>query len=687
MIVKCDCGKSLRVSKEHIGKKVRCPSCNNTFDLVAPVGPLDALEVELIERPQPKPSPLPIESSSEISPERRRESHPVETKLYLQVAAALAGLVLLLIVSYTATNVFAALGVLVGLVGCLLQLIRKRPWKPLLALAGGCVVIMGVSVLMEQGEKSAQQQAADQKVLLINQERYDNGIAALQSGSYGQAIVLFSNLGEFKDAEEKLKEARTARWDRLHAGALATLANLEEEMDASPGTAKKEAEGILNDYYNQLEKHGDYSDVEDRAKSVIASDEMKVKNAQRAQWDEIHAGALVRLARLEEEVATSPGTAKKEAEEILKEYYNLLDKNGDYGDVENRAKSVITTAGLVEIKQETEAVEAAENMAASGKLGEAEASLRKLKAIYPENARIQENLKTIELRRYELMNDELYTRAASALANGRETEALQTLRLVGKDYSHYGKVEAEINALVETEVSSAIADIETRSRTNEWELASEALSRLRNAKPDHPRIQELEASLQKGLKAHHAEALRIKVVAEGIAHAERIVNDTGLCDTPLELKNCWGKLKQVKKGDKVYRKARRLAHKLERCRQKTKKALDRGLREVMVTQRKDYTNTLDKAFLDIGMDVKFRIRGKYNDQLTLTNVLFDRVWMQYNEEFVQILFKGCKKVGFKRVVLSNGFGMSHSSDLKPQSEANGGQTVLDGLDIGRPFKL
>ncbi len=156
---------------------------------------------------------------------------------------------------------------------------------------------------------------------------------------------------------------------------------------------------------------------------------------------------------------------------------------------------------------------------------------------------------------------------------------------------------------------------------------------------------------------------------------------------PLELKNCWLKLKQVKKGDKEYRKAKRIAKKLEHCRLQTKKAFDKGLREVMEGQREMEVQRLDTFFLEIGMDVKIKLSGKHKERIILTNVLFNRVWMHHNQQEVHVLVKGCEKIGFERVTFSDGFGLKQYFDLEPQNEARGGQTVLGGMGIGTPFQL
>ena len=687
MIVKCDCGKSLKVSELHVGKKVRCSSCMNVFDIVAPLEPLKVTEVEFIQRPRPEPSPLPTVASPKPSPTKIREANPAEKKLYLQVAAALTGIALLMFLSYTATVVFATLGLLFGLIGSLLQLIRKSPWKPLLALSAGCIVIMIASTLFAHTERIAEEQAEEQKLQQDNQEQYDDAIAAMQDGDYKKAIALLSDLGGFKGAEAKLKEARRGRWDHMHAGALATLAKLEEEVDAAPGTAKKEGEGILKDYYLLLAPYGDYGDVEEGAKSIIDRAEAKLEEARLAEFVQIHAEALVTLGRLEKELAEAPRAAKKEAEGILKDYYLLLENKGGYSDVEERAKSVIARAGIAEAKREADAIEAAEEMAASGKLDEAEASFRKLKAINPESVRVQESLAKLEQHQAEIKNGELYVRAESSLKDGRETEALQILRLIGKNYSKYGEVEAKVNALVETEVKSALSDIESRSRANDWESAYEALSRLGKAQPSHPRIQELEGLLQDGLKARDAEKLRLSSVEDGIKQAGRIVADVGLCDTPRELKNCWVNLSQVRKGDRHFGKAKKLVRKLERCRKKSEQHLSEGGVVVRVYQREKFAEIVDTAFLDTGFDVRVKLSGKGSRHLTLTHIQFDRVFLHQNNSSAQDLLAGATTAGFTRVYYEDGFGSSVYYDLSPEDESKIGHTVLEGMGIGEPFRL
>ncbi len=85
------------------------------------------------------------------------------------------------------------------------------------------------------------------KVIIPN-GKYNKAVALLESGDYQEAIVLFQELGSYKDSTEKAKSAQKA-WDYTKAG------NLVEE---------KKYEDALALYLSL----GDYNDSLERAKSI-----------------------------------------------------------------------------------------------------------------------------------------------------------------------------------------------------------------------------------------------------------------------------------------------------------------------------------------------------------------------------------------------------------------------------------
>jgi len=69
--------------------------------------------------------------------------------------------------------------------------------------------------------------------------------------------------------------------------------------------------------------------------------------------------------------------------------------------------------------------------------------------------------------------------------------------------------------------------------------------------------------------------------------------------------------------------------------------------------RRLHQDILRQKFLDTGLNIKVKVSGKYNENLTLSYVLFDEVWFnKFNKEY---LFDDLNKNwGYKKITLSDG---------------------------------
>jgi len=69
--------------------------------------------------------------------------------------------------------------------------------------------------------------------------------------------------------------------------------------------------------------------------------------------------------------------------------------------------------------------------------------------------------------------------------------------------------------------------------------------------------------------------------------------------------------------------------------------------------RKAYATQLRNAFLDAGFNIKVKVTGKYNTNLTLTYSLFDEVWTRKFSKEGRI--SEWHNMGFQRVYFKNGY--------------------------------
>jgi hypothetical protein len=80
----CDCGRSLRLKDELAGRKIRCPSCNDSLTVPTPETNADdeALDILLGDAPAEKtPSrPAPVESGVQTEEPRRPVPAPVRVE-------------------------------------------------------------------------------------------------------------------------------------------------------------------------------------------------------------------------------------------------------------------------------------------------------------------------------------------------------------------------------------------------------------------------------------------------------------------------------------------------------------------------------------------------------------------------------------------------------------------------------
>lgn len=180
-------------------------------------------------------------------------------------------------------------------------------------------------------------------------------------------------------------------------------------------------------------------------------------------------------------------------------------------------------------------------------------------------------------------------------------------------------------------------------------------------------------------------------VDDAISDASRISASREDCETPKTIAAAWQKLGRAKSTDTRWRDAVAAAAVLEGCRIKTMKALDKGMRDIMVAQREAWPAQADRVFLDRGLNVKIRLSGPNKEIATLEWALMSRAAAHQltnggstaNDSFLG----GLQKIGFKRVTFTDGFDESWFYTLEPTDESNGGAMVMREQGLDRPLLL
>ncbi len=210
-----------------------------------------------------------------------------------------------------------------------------------------------------------------------------------------------------------------------------------------------------------------------------------------------------------------------------------------------------------------------------------------------------------------------------------------------------------------------------------WKPASKECARMLRLDGDYAGLKDACAVVAKGKRA--------AAVPEWIAAANAVADDKGKCTLPTEIQQAWSDLKQITSDDAQFSKAKRAAARLERCRKKSQRAFTKGVKEVMAMQRRSHAANLEETLLDLRMNADVSTRGKWDQTLRIKWALMTRVTVR---DFTgqDELVGAWTKVGFTKVVFTDGFYESWSIELDPESESDAGAAVL-GEGLQEPLRL
>lgn len=238
-------------------------------------------------------------------------------------------------------------------------------------------------------------------------------------------------------------------------------------------------------------------------------------------------------------------------------------------------------------------------------------------------------------------------------------------------------------------IPGMLAQVKAATEASEWEKATDLIAAAEKIDPNYPGLAEARATIAPELakvEARRQEERRQEAVKAALAAASRVVKDRGLCDTPKEIADAWKKLRKVKKADRGYRQAKKLANGLERCRKKCGRAFEKAVRDVMIQQREAMPAKMEANFLDAGIDMRIRLHGRYKDKISMTWPLMGRVAVHKLTDGTGLL-ENLRKAGFKRVTFKDGYNERYWFDLDPEPETGHGKNVLAGLGLSEPIRL
>ena len=173
---------------------------------------------------------------------------------------------------------------------------------------------------------------------------------------------------------------------------------------------------------------------------------------------------------------------------------------------------------------------------------------------------------------------------------------------------------------------------------------------------------------------------------EAIAEAETIAKGDR-CTNLKSLRESWDKLRATPKDVAEYKRAKAAVSGLEKCRKRSAIELEKATELVMRTQREGMRGTLDKIFLDLGMDVQVTVDGKAKDRVTLTHIFFGNRAVLHKMTESGDLLETLQRVGFRTATFSDGFDKAFRYDLHPAPIAGQGQAALEKTGLGTPMEL
>lgn len=267
--------------------------------------------------------------------------------------------------------------------------------------------------------------------------------------------------------------------------------------------------------------------------------------------------------------------------------------------------------------------------------------------------------------------------------------------LLGFQMMAWGTAEAERNRGERlARLPTLVRQMDHHVEAGDWQQAAELHGQIAQLDSRHEGLDDAWARIGPEIEKIEAEAeaeRRGNALDGTLARAGEVVGDEALCQTPKALAEVWRKLREVRSEDPQWDEARRLAHRLERCRLAIAEASSREAEEQRRQKRVEAARNLERDLLDKGFSVTVTVDGRGRDRMTIEYVLFSKAWVHKLTDGGSMgrgsFLHKMESMGFRGVTFTDGIRDSWDYALEPASDADAGARVLRGHGLGQPLEL
>ena len=223
----------------------------------------------------------------------------------------------------------------------------------------------------------------------------------------------------------------------------------------------------------------------------------------------------------------------------------------------------------------------------------------------------------------------------------------------------------------------------SEGRTHE---AQELHAEAKAADPSHPKLKpawaRLAPHLEKVKQQDRAEAIRT-----GLAAARAVVGNKVRCESAQAVSEAWQKLRQFTPEEAGWEEALELTEKLERCRARSARILNRSAADALAQRRLQQVALMEGAARSKGHDVRLRATGSGNRvvRAELGERAAEAV-VALSGEGKDSMLERLSGAGVRRVVFAKGKRVLKEVKLKANTDSDLDE-VLAGLGLEAPLAL
>ncbi len=274
----------------------------------------------------------------------------------------------------------------------------------------------------------------------------------------------------------------------------------------------------------------------------------------------------------------------------------------------------------------------------------------------------------------------------SVLAAKAERERLQAL----EQQELAAKREAERKRRDRERADVLAGKMDAAMKESRWRDAHGIYLKIKELSPEHESLNAVGAELKSELAALD-EKERLVAVTSGVRQARRIVKDRVMCESAKTVADVWSKLRRVRPGDERWLEAAKATEKLERCRERLESIFGRNVIAVREQERSAFSRTVRQQLRERGYASDIELEGKAQQimNVVIANLSEADAAAISQDDSGQDdgLLERAERVGFRRVVLSDGKRKSWKYDLEPEDESSLGNTVLEKFGLDKPLRI